>query len=354
MVCISKNSRSDSISGRLRAPSRKMMSPPSPASPAISTRSIWTPNTASRRPTVSGSRTAYCACRSSPAWPCKTAPWRARCWLSERSRSGNSLDRITSATPSTPNWTSPGPRPPPPRIRIGHSGADHPEPFRPGGYERGLDRAGHDQTLTGGRGSADQRYPMQDPNPEDPTKKFQRLLSSEDETQSELSADPVTPEGATRVVHHPALDEHDMPLPRRVEEIDLGATRVTPTAVKEAAGTTVRRSRRSRPRSARSSPAARWRQAASCLLRALIAVAFIAIALGVLLAAFGVYEYYTIAATLPSVSDLRARAAQFETTRILDRNGNTLYEILDPNAGRRTYVTLDHIAPELLAATLAT
>jgi len=195
---------------------------------------------------------------------------------------------------------------------------------------------------------------MQDPNPEDPTKKFQRLLSSEDETQSELSADPVTPEGSTRVVHHPALDEHDMPLPRRVEEIDLGATRVTPTAVKEAAGTTVRRSRRSRPRSARSSPAARWRQAASCLLRALIAVAFIAIALGVLLAAFGVYEYYTIAATLPSVSDLRARAAQFETTRILDRNGNTLYEILDPNAGRRTYVTLDHIAPELLAATLAT
>ena len=49
--------------------------------------------------------------------------------------------------------------------------------------------------------------------------------------------------------------------------------------------------------------------------------------------------------TLPSVDDLQNRASQFETTRILDRNGNPLYEILDPTAGRRTYVTLDKISP---------
>jgi penicillin-binding protein 1C len=54
------------------------------------------------------------------------------------------------------------------------------------------------------------------------------------------------------------------------------------------------------------------------------------------------------------VDDLRSRTSQFETTRILDRNGNPLYEILDPNAGRRTYVPLDKISPALLAATIAT
>jgi penicillin-binding protein 1C len=66
------------------------------------------------------------------------------------------------------------------------------------------------------------------------------------------------------------------------------------------------------------------------------------------------FSYYSIARTLPSVEDLQARASQFETTRILDRNGNLLYEILDPSAGRRTYVTLDKISPVLVAATIAT
>jgi membrane peptidoglycan carboxypeptidase len=66
------------------------------------------------------------------------------------------------------------------------------------------------------------------------------------------------------------------------------------------------------------------------------------------------YSYYSIARTLPSVEDLQNRASQFETTRILDRNGNPLYEILDPTAGRRTYVTLDKISPVLIAATIAT
>jgi penicillin-binding protein 1C len=66
------------------------------------------------------------------------------------------------------------------------------------------------------------------------------------------------------------------------------------------------------------------------------------------------YQYYSIARTLPSVSDLRERASQFETTRILDRNGNVLYEIIDPSAGRRTYVPLERISPTVVAATIAT
>ena len=73
-----------------------------------------------------------------------------------------------------------------------------------------------------------------------------------------------------------------------------------------------------------------------CLLRAAIIGLFLAVALGLLGISVLLFQYYRIAATLPSVDDLRARAAQFETTRILDRNGNVLYEILDPNAGRRT------------------
>jgi membrane peptidoglycan carboxypeptidase len=64
--------------------------------------------------------------------------------------------------------------------------------------------------------------------------------------------------------------------------------------------------------------------------------------------------YNRIASTLPEVQDLRERAAKFETTRILDREGNILYELLDPNEGRRTYVPLDEISPFLVAATIAT
>lgn len=66
------------------------------------------------------------------------------------------------------------------------------------------------------------------------------------------------------------------------------------------------------------------------------------------------FQYFRIRNTLPDVTQLRQRASQFETTRILDRNGNQLYEIIDPSAGRRTYVPLDKISPYLLAATIAT
>jgi penicillin-binding protein 1C len=81
---------------------------------------------------------------------------------------------------------------------------------------------------------------------------------------------------------------------------------------------------------------------------------FVVVGIGLALGSFALYEYYQIAASLPSVDDLRDNVSQFETTRILDRNGNVLYEILDPNAGRRTYVPLDRISPYMVAATIAT
>ena len=67
------------------------------------------------------------------------------------------------------------------------------------------------------------------------------------------------------------------------------------------------------------------------------------------------YQYFSIvsAEDWPDVGTLYQNSAQFETTD-LDRNGNLLYEILDPNAGRRTYVPLEDISPYLVAATVAT
>ena len=64
--------------------------------------------------------------------------------------------------------------------------------------------------------------------------------------------------------------------------------------------------------------------------------------------------YFRVASTLPDVSDLRAKASQFETTTLLDRNGNLLYEIVDPSAGRRNYISLNDISPYETAAVTAT
>jgi penicillin-binding protein 1C len=67
--------------------------------------------------------------------------------------------------------------------------------------------------------------------------------------------------------------------------------------------------------------------------------------------------YALIARTLPDAHELRDKASSFQSTRIFDRNGGLLYETLnpdDPNAGRRTEVPLDRIAPDLVNATIAT
>jgi penicillin-binding protein 1C len=90
------------------------------------------------------------------------------------------------------------------------------------------------------------------------------------------------------------------------------------------------------------------------LLRTIFTSLFLIIFVALCGLSIAFYQYYRIASTLPDIDDLRQNASQFETTRILDRNGDVLYEIIDPNAGRRTYVTLDKISPYLVAATIAT
>ena len=181
--------------------------------------------------------------------------------------------------------------------------------------------------------------------------------------EDDESATPVPPAlGETPQKPPPALDTQGMPLPKRVDEIDLEATQATPTAYKfprigkpkqkedaqnmsNSSGRGL--SKRGKPRI---DIASYW----GCFPRMIILGLFVLIVSGLCLGSFAIYEYFDIAKTLPDVNQLRESASQFETTRILDKNGNVLYEILDPHAGRRTYVTLDEISPYLIAATIAT
>ena len=92
----------------------------------------------------------------------------------------------------------------------------------------------------------------------------------------------------------------------------------------------------------------------SCFVYSILGIIFFGIITGIIVLSFLIFQYFRIAADLPSVDRLRDHASQFETTRIYDRNSNLIYEILDPNAGRRTYVSIDEISPYLIAATIAT
>jgi penicillin-binding protein 1C len=195
---------------------------------------------------------------------------------------------------------------------------------------------------------------MDKPENEDLPDRFNRLIRSEAETQIDIPVEkPASPAATSRQSSRPALDKNNMPLPRRVDEIDLDATRLTPAAFESQSSSAETRQTTLKVNGSKKAKK-NWKKSMGCLLRGLITFIFILAAIGLILSALAIYEYYTVAATLPSIDDLRTHASQFETTRILDRNGNLLYEILDPNAGRRTYIPLDQISPYVVAATIAT
>ncbi len=156
-------------------------------------------------------------------------------------------------------------------------------------------------------------------------------------------------------------------LPKAVSEVDRQATRVTPSAYHvsrhdveqedpfetkpvESLQKKGRRpselKRPKKPNSKKKSP--------GCFLKVILALGFLIVLAALVAGSIGIYQYFRISSTLPDVNELREHAAKFETTRILDRDGNILYEILDPNAGRRTYIPLEKISPEMIAATIAT
>jgi len=191
----------------------------------------------------------------------------------------------------------------------------------------------------------------------DPKERLRRLLRAEDHTLPLDSGTQEHPEPLQTFAKRPSKTDHSQPqpappseppvdreLPRPVPENDLDGTRVVPAAFHI-------------PRSLEGMQILRpstWSGCGGCLLRMGILGLFLSAALLIGVITFGIYQYYALAATLPPVEDLQQHAAQFETTRILDRQGNLLYEILDPNAGRRTYVPLDRISPYMVAAILAT
>ena len=165
------------------------------------------------------------------------------------------------------------------------------------------------------------------------------------------------PPGATRPV-----------LPNRTNVDDTQATQVTPVAYEipskrsnrassiatQPVRTKSSRGRSSHKQTAGSSGRGGFIQAWGCFVRMVLIGLFVIVFGLILVISVGVFQYYRIAQDLPPVENLKERAAKFETTRILDRDGNVIYEILDPNAGRRTYVPLNQISPYLIAATIAT
>jgi membrane peptidoglycan carboxypeptidase len=94
-----------------------------------------------------------------------------------------------------------------------------------------------------------------------------------------------------------------------------------------------------------------WRRAAmsSCFTIVVIGVLLFFLATGSALVG-----YVAVASQLPSPQELQSRGVAFVSSKILDRNGNLLYEVTDPEGGRRTYVDLDRIAPDLINAVVAT
>ncbi|MBE0687988.1 MAG: transglycosylase domain-containing protein, partial [Anaerolineaceae bacterium] len=158
-------------------------------------------------------------------------------------------------------------------------------------------------------------------------------------------------------------------LPNRINVNDTQATRVSPAAFRNtqqnqatlqpsslqtASTKPIKNKKEKPPKPPKSSKRGDFQQAWGCFIRMVLIGLFIVIFIVIAGGSFGVYQYYRIAQALPPVEELREKAAKFETTRILDREGNTIYEIIDPNAGRRTYVPLEKISPYLIAATIAT
>ncbi|MGD2105413.1 MAG: transglycosylase domain-containing protein [Anaerolineae bacterium] len=87
-------------------------------------------------------------------------------------------------------------------------------------------------------------------------------------------------------------------------------------------------------------------------------IGFVSVAATVLVfflaVAASVVGYAALADRLPSPTELQNRQAAFVSSKIYDREGTLLYEVMDPHGGRRTYVPLERISPHLINATIAT
>jgi penicillin-binding protein 1C len=86
----------------------------------------------------------------------------------------------------------------------------------------------------------------------------------------------------------------------------------------------------------------------------LLTISMVGVGLFLLALLGSVIGYIALAAQLPPPDELRERQPNFASSQIYDRNGKLLHEIIDPNAGKRTYVPIDQISDHLKNATVAT
>lgn len=105
------------------------------------------------------------------------------------------------------------------------------------------------------------------------------------------------------------------------------------------------------PQGPSSRPPARKRSGAAYAFLVGTLIFVLVFALGACLA---VGTYLLIARSLPAPEALSSRSASFVNTAIYDRNGQLLYEIFDPEGGRRILVPYEQISPHLINATVAT
>ena len=109
--------------------------------------------------------------------------------------------------------------------------------------------------------------------------------------------------------------------------------------------------RKRRRKAERSGPARRLIQLAVPSFAAIIAI-ILAVPAGAAAAALGVYSYFT--RDLPDVSRIEGKVtSDFQTTKIYDRKGALLYEIIDQSSGDRSWVKLPQVSANLTCATVA-
>lgn len=107
-------------------------------------------------------------------------------------------------------------------------------------------------------------------------------------------------------------------------------------------------------RRARSAPRPRQRDLKGCLLRGTIGSALAIVILIFAAIAFAAVVYVYIGQQLPPAEELWGRQTAWVSSRIFDRDGALLWELVDPHGGRRTRVTLDQVSRFLINATVAT
>ena len=197
--------------------------------------------------------------------------------------------------------------------------------------------------------SAGEDIPTQPVKPQKPKKGAKQPAAEPTPPTSEMPTIP------------PAGMPHDPALPIPADVVDLEGTRATPAAFAD--GLTRASGKKTSPGGnppfKKIPPDITPRKprrltVGSCLLWGGLGVISLVILAGFAALSFLIFQYFRVSATLPPVDELRARTSQFETTTIYDRNGEKLYEILDPNGGKRTYIPLEEMSPYLIAATLAT